>query len=216
LSETEKNTIINKGLSSGIPQDEISMILDSKVAEKQKILSQNAAPKSDKYGDIKKCPACGAIVTSFSSICGDCGHEFSNIGANISIEKLFQMLTEIDNRPREKFGIFEKGKQMDYESDLLNKKTEIIKNFPIPNTKNDIFEFLTYAVPYARLVKTGAESIFASKQWAGVSDSYKKNEIGKAWKYKCEQIIMKAKFSLKEDTKGLEEIKKYAQELGIK
>ena len=35
-------------------------------------------------------------------------------------------------------------------------------------------------------------------------------------KGKCEQIIMKAKFSMKEDKKVLEEIMNYAKELGIK
>lgn len=36
------------------------------------------------------------------------------------------------------------------------------------------------------------------------------------WKAKCEQIIMKAKFSMKDDKKILEEILEYAKELKIK
>ena len=41
-------------------------------------------------------------------------------------------------------------------------------------------------------------------------------DIAKAWKAKCEQVIMKARFSMKEDKATLAEIEKYAQELKIK
>jgi len=219
LTEKEKQILFRKAEAAGIDLDEFEMVLDAKLFEKQQTLKA-AAPsvvvtKSDKFGDVKKCPACGAIVISFSAKCSDCGHEFSNIETNVSIEKLFKLLTEIDNKPKETFGMFQKDKELAYESDLVQKKAEIIKNFPIPNTKNDILEFLICAVPHARKVKSGIASLFSSKHF-GVSDSYKEQEIGKAWKNKCEQIIMKAKFSLKEDKKALEEINVYAQELGIK
>ena len=59
--------------------------------------------------------------------------------------------------------------------------------------------------------------MFASKGWGGGhSDAYKEQEIAKAWKYKCDQIVMNSRFSFKEDKKGLEEINIYANELGIK
>lgn len=41
-------------------------------------------------------------------------------------------------------------------------------------------------------------------------------DIAKAWKAKCEQVIMKARFSMKEDKATLAEIESYAQELKIK
>jgi hypothetical protein len=106
LSESERDTIINKGVSSGIPQGEISMILDSKLAEKMKSLTQTAAPKSDKYGDIKKCPSCGSIIQTFSAKCSDCGFEFRDIQSDITITKLFDALMEADNIPKEEFAPF--------------------------------------------------------------------------------------------------------------
>jgi len=42
------------------------------------------------------------------------------------------------------------------------------------------------------------------------------NTFVPVWKSKCEQIIMKAKFSMKEDKKALDEIMEYAKELKIK
>jgi len=38
----------------------------------------------------------------------------------------------------------------------------------------------------------------------------------KAWHSKAEQVVMKARFSLKEDKRLLEEINHYEKELGIK
>lgn len=229
LTEKEKQILFKKAEGFGVDLDEFEMVLEAKQFEKQQSnkkveTSVSAAPKSDKFGDVKKCPACGAIVTSFSAKCADCGHEFSNIEANASIQKLFSLLLELENKysnPNEKVGLtslFSNALSKASNSDeLISKKCELIKNFPIPNTKNDILEFLSSAVPYARKVKTGIGSMFASKTWGGSdSNAYKEQEIGKAWKYKCEQILMKARFSLKEDKKGLEEINMYANELGIK
>jgi predicted nucleotidyltransferase len=43
-----------------------------------------------------------------------------------------------------------------------------------------------------------------------------KGKIYKAWYSKAEQIVMKAKFSLKEDKKAMEEISYYANQINIK
>lgn len=108
LSEKEKQVLFKKAELEGIDLDEFEMVLDAKLFEKQQSVKSVApttdappnpsAPKSDKFGDVKKCPACGAIAQSFQTKCSDCGHEFSNIGANVSIEKLFQLLIEAENQ----------------------------------------------------------------------------------------------------------------------
>ena len=93
LTEKEKQILFKKAEAIGIDLDEFEMVLDAKLFEKQKTVKAAvpsvAAPKSDKFGDVKKCPACGAIAQSFQTKCSDCSHEFSNIGANVSIGKLF-------------------------------------------------------------------------------------------------------------------------------
>ena len=58
------------------------MVLDAKLYEitKNKPTNTNvSAPKSDKFGDVKKCPSCGSIVETFTTKCGDCGYDFRNI-----------------------------------------------------------------------------------------------------------------------------------------
>ena len=59
-------------------------------------------------GEVRKCPACGAEVPSFTAVCPECGHEFTS-GRVTSIihdftEKLHEYDTQIANTPTEKSG----------------------------------------------------------------------------------------------------------------
>jgi hypothetical protein len=213
LTEKEKQILFKKAEAAGIDLDEFEMVLDAKLFEKQqgnkKIEAPiSAAPKSDKFGDVKKCPACGAIVQSFQTKCSDCGHEFSNVDANVSIQKLFDMLNACENERETSLAstfINALNKRGDKATE---KKKAIIAGFPIPNTKEDIIEFLTTAIPNAKpkgnlLTRNNPEN-------------KSHNELAPTWHSKCEQIVMKAKFSMKDDKKILEQIEYYAQQLGLK
>lgn len=217
LTEKEKQILFKKAEAAGIDLDEFEMVLDAKLFEKQQIVKAAApsvaAPKSDKFGDVKKCPACGAIVQSFQTKCSDCGNEFSNIAANVSITKLFEMLNACENERKEGGNSITSAFSSMMAQGLLgdkvtDKKKSIISGFPIPNTKDDILEFLSLALPNAKVKISFWSETGASKK--------SKEDIRDAWKSKCEQIIMKAKFSMKEDQKTLDEIMHYAKELGIK
>ncbi len=126
LTEKEKQVLFKNAQAQGIDLDEFEMVLDARLVELQKAAEENSAPKSDKYGDVRKCPACGAIVGAFKGICPECGYEFSNIDANLSSKRLYDAIAK--------------------ESDP-NRKAEIIETFPIPNTKADLLEFLTALKP---------------------------------------------------------------------
>lgn len=217
LTEKEKQILFKKAESFGVDLDEFEMVLEAKLFEKQQSNKKAetqvaAAPKSDKFGDVRKCPACGAIVSSFSAKCTDCGHEFSNIEANASIQKLFKMLNDVENERKDDesgvVGMLVGGfSKIQAGGDrIAEKKKSIISGFPIPNTKEDILEFLSTAIPNAK--KKG--NMFNAMEYKS------HNDLVPVWRSKCEQIIMKAKFSMKEDKKTLDEIMQYANELGIK
>ena len=219
LTEKEKQVLFKKAEAAGIDLDEFEMVLDAKLYEKNNSKTDTppvSAPKSDKFGDVKKCPSCGAMVTSFSAKCSDCGHDFSNIEANASIQKLFKMLNDAENTRREEEqtsnplkalgGFYAKALSgVRGMGNVEKKKMEIISNFPIPTTKDDILEFLSLAIPKAKTI-----GIFLTKN---NPENKAHNEFAQVWKTKCEQIIMKAKFSMKDDKKILEEIESYAKEL---
>lgn len=151
--------------------------------------AQKSAPKSNKYGDIRKCPSCGAMVESFQTKCSECGYEFTNVEAVHSAQKLFDALQAAEMRKAEKISEHNKEKNQRLEElskrhnsagtmtkifagrslkenqdeereDLIrelneeksaiervaiDEKVNIIKNFPIPNTKEDLLELLAMA-----------------------------------------------------------------------
>jgi len=222
VTEKERGIIMRKAEALGEDKDEVEMILDGKIAlhKKEQSLSQTTiSPKSNKEGDLKKCPSCGAPVPSFNTKCSDCGHEFRNTEASASVNQLFKQIQEIESVERSK--PVEKEKSLNslfvgnYFADIEKEKriaTRIansISTFPVPNTKEDILEFLSLALPQANIKVRKA--LFQT-----VNEDIPKETMKKAWKSKCEQIIMKARFSMKDDKKTLEEIEHYAKQMGIK
>jgi hypothetical protein len=231
--------LFKKAEAAGIDLDEFEMVLDARLYEKtqNKTLSPVAAPKSDKYGDIKKCPACGAIIQSFTGKCGDCGHEFRNIESEVTINKLFDALMEADNIPKDSFrelsndtgggimgnlmgGMMSHSNRLnderrlekldkDHKEKIHSRKVQIISNFPVPNTKEPLIEFLTLGISKAILIKKS----FFSKL---TSTEEEHNALVPAWKSKIEQVVMKAKMSMREDKALLADIEKMVSDLNSK
>lgn len=209
-------------MECGIDLDEFEMVLEARLYEKRKADAAQAAAAapppapapapaspipahsapSNKFGDIRKCPACGALIQSFSVKCAECGYEFRNAEANQGIQKLFEMLTEVDTQTTSStggfWGLFDDDRQ---DENRIKRKQTIIMNFPIPTTKDDILEFLIMSVPQAKV------SFFSSDKAASA--------LASVWKSKCEQIIMKAKIVLKDDKETMAQIAAYAKELKI-
>jgi hypothetical protein len=124
ISEKEKQVLFKKAQELGIDLDEFELILNGKIQLRNKQNHQQAAPNSNKFGDVKKCPSCGAIIKAFIANCTDCGHEFSSIGSS-SAMKEFRKKLEAGND---------------------EKDIELIKSFHVPNTKEDLVEFLTLSI----------------------------------------------------------------------
>jgi len=214
LTEKEKQVLFKKAETAGIDLDEFEMVLDARLYEKQKAMAApqpmstgGASPQSNKLGDVRKCPSCGAILESFTTRCPDCGHELNDIGVVSSFQALTSKLEEFDKNDNsiQILSMFTGG-----ELKRLQKKKQIIANFPIPTAREDLLEFLSMGVPLAQ--KKG--SIFTRNNVG--SEYYEHNQLASAWKSKLEQILMKARIAMKEDKATLAEIEKYAQELKIK
>jgi hypothetical protein len=218
LTEKKKSILLKKAEAACIDLDEFEMVLDAKLFEKKQSLKKAttsiATTISDNFVEEKKCKSCGANVDQLLTSCGECGHQYINVESNNSIQKLFQLLVEAENTRKldtssltnSIFGGIEK--MLQNEDPVIEKKKTIINGFPIPTTKVDIVEFLINAIPSAK-----SKGNFFTKD---DSKYHSHNELAPVWRSKCEQIIMKARFSLKDDKKMLEEINRYATEIGIK
>lgn len=233
LTEKEKQILFKKADSEGIDLDEFEMILEAKLFQTKQIQSPskpieniNVAPKSDKFGDIKKCPSCGAIVESFTTNCSDCGNDFKGINANNTIERLFSTLDSIESSRKTGVGSFLSatfGATLSM-PDTDRRKIEAISNFPVPNTKEDFLEFLMLSISKIKFQQTSKFSGKVKFQNTpfntGILSSYVgdtlPNTYAQVWLNKCAEIINKARISMKDDKKTLQEIEYHAQQLGIK
>lgn len=128
VTEKERNVILKKAAELGEDIEEIEVVLDARLHQKQASLIK---PSKEKIGNIKTCPACGESVKAMEVKCSACDHEFVNIQANKSISKL---LAEIANIKRH-------SSQIDYHTE--QKIAGLINNTPIPTTKEDLLEFLS-------------------------------------------------------------------------
>jgi hypothetical protein len=226
VTEKERGIILRKAVSLGLDIDEVEMILDGRIAlsKKESNTSQGLMQNNNKEGTLKKCPSCGALFQSFATKCSDCGHEFRGIDATKSISDLLTQLREIEFAIRnEKRNLYERI--MDptgvlsankYDVKIAKAKSQIILNFPVPNTKEDLLETLSTAVANSNSKFSFSSFSLFSFVNLFMGSGNANSIIKKTWRVKCEEIIMKSRFSLKDDKKTLAEIDYYAKQLGIK
>ena len=177
-------------------------------------------PQPEQSSGPSKCPECQAVIESFSTKCAYCDAEIKNVKTSFSINNLNEKLIEAEEKARnQKSGGGLIGNLMsaiDGESEIerriYNAKSSVIRTFPIPNTKEDILEFLTLAVASVTTIKINfLEKMAGESGGAGHRITYKN-----AWLNVCQKVIMKARFSMKDDKDLLAEIESYAKQLEIK
>ena len=216
VTEKERAIILRKAEALGFDRDEVEMILDGKIALQKKELSHSQSSKentSNKAGDIKKCPSCGAPVPSFTTKCTDCEFEFRNTEASDSAQSIFELLQKaatqaVDEYERNPPKWFEQTltKEFAIAKRIAENQASLVSTFPIPNSKEDLLEFLS-------LASAEAKAKLPFVMYKSISAPH---ILKNAWISKCSQVISKARFSMKDDKKTLEEILQYAKELSIK
>lgn len=212
ITEKEREVILRKAEKLGEDPDEVELILDGELALIQKQETQAPSPtsKSNKVGEVIKCQSCGAPANSMNVYCAECGHEFSQKKAISSVKELNQILRKIEKEERAKpepKGIFASTKIVEREMTIQRRMASAISIFPVPNTRKDMVEFLS---------KSAARS--ETKTVMQVFDGFERqmhNIQAKAWKTKCKEIIMKARFTMKDDPKTLAQIEKHAKQMKI-
>lgn len=147
LTEKEKQVLFKKAQAQGIDLDEFEMVLDARLVELEKAEKAKAAassPKSNKVGDVKKCPNCGAIVQSYLGACPECGYGFEDISANLTSRKLTEKLDKVAKEWDDKINTTENDNdKWELEKGKEQALAHAIMTTPLPNTKADLFEFMT-------------------------------------------------------------------------
>ncbi len=143
-------------------------------------------------GKVMKCPNCGEILESFTGCCPSCGIELRGAKATGSVREFALKLEAIEShREYEKpAGIFGRVYQMQQISKTDEQKISFIKNFSIPNAKEDILEFMILATSNVNYLMHGSFDIPPASTKA----------VDAAWIAKINQVYIKAKNIYKNDT----------------
>lgn len=125
-------------------------------------------------GEILKCPNCGEVIESFVATCPACGYELRNVKVSKSISEFAKQLKQIESQ------------RTDRKNNHISKTDEqvisLITSFPVPNTKEDLFEFVTLA----------SSNIDVSILSSEISNINPQKAICKAWKSKLDQVYNKS------------------------
>lgn len=104
-------------------------------------------------GELHKCPNCGELLNSFVTNCPTCGYELRSVNTNSPVNELAKKIEKTTS---------------------VAEKIELITNFYVPNTREDIYDFFILAV--SNLEDTNYDT-------------------DDAWRAKLEQTYLKAKIS---------------------
>ena len=153
LEENEKAALVKRAEREGVDIAELEIYINSllqkraRELENEKNAVRKQAEKDKKEAFGRKCPNCGAQVPPLTLKC-ECGYEFTKKEAVSSVQILSEKIDKL----------LSKGYKSEPDSDAYKAEVkqryqqvkEAINLFPVPNTKEDIIEFLALSVPNAR------------------------------------------------------------------
>lgn len=146
-------------------------------------------PIEQKKGTIHKCPSCGSQLSAFVSSCVACGHEFTDVDANRSITALVERFEEIEREVDQK-GI--KGKQR--LAAILEKKARVIRDFPVPNSREDLQQLMFFIQPK-------------------IVNSVQPDPNLEDWRVKFIEVLNRAKHAYRGDASALAEFDRVEQSI---
>ena len=190
LTDKERAVLHKRAQAEGVDPDELDVVIDGRLAKmkRQEDWLRPDPPKeatNQKYGNVLKCPSCGAQVVGGSALCPECGYAFSNVGANSSYEKLSAKLEAIEVAYRDKVSL---SIPIYGVSNKVKEKANVIRMFPVPNTRADLLEFLA----------SMSAQISSMKQNQSMQ-VFEEQTMRKAYEAKYEECVKKARISFAND-----------------
>ena len=149
-------------------------------------------------GIIVKCPNCGQTISNTDVVCPSCGHQITGRAASSSVQRLQDQLMAVENSRQQKtaFGslVHSFTGNDDEESVISSKKVTLIKSFPIPNTIEEIAEFVILA---AGSIDVNLSKVSLGNKRGRTGNDFKANErgISDAWVSKLQQAYQKAELT---------------------
>ena len=147
-------------------------------------------------GTILKCPNCGAVISATTAVCPDCGMHITGRSAVGSVQAFKDQLMQIENSRVGGWGGY-----LLSSSTLVDpadkKKLTLITNFPIPNSVEDIVEFILLAITN---INVGLSKGKWDKRPPAQETGYTiKRTLSNAWVAKMIQAYQKAEILFPND-----------------
>lgn len=139
--------------------------------------------------EARKCPKCGQPLSGITAVCPLCGYEIRNAKAASSITDLTKEINKLNQKRNTVTDAFATKLSGRSESPTDEKIASLIQNFVVPNSKEDIFEFMILASGYM-----DAKFLAGKQKVSDIADI-----VIKAWASKFEQTFQKAQFSFGQD-----------------
>ena len=144
----------------------------------------NVQERTQKYvGKILKCPHCGCAIEDRTIVCPDCGMHITGKVALASVQQFKEQLMQIESERKKNFlGVF-----ISAADPVDMKKLSLIRSFPIPNTVDDILEFVFLAIANIDVTASKKTSMTITKT------------ISDAWVAKLQQAYQKSSIAFPDD-----------------
>lgn len=172
-------------------------------------LEQNDMSKRQQEfaGKIVKCPNCGAPLKAFSATCDSCGYELRGVHTTSTVQEFETELKKIESGRTNKHTLTEMmSHSFGMNADTVDQQlADRISNFFVPNTREDIIEFLILAA-------SNIDPAAYDQSSNGYSPAQRKGKLtlSNAWDSKYNQLHQKAKLMFPDDLK-LKEIENLYQ-----
>lgn len=155
LEEYEKAALVKRAQNEGVDLTELEIYIQSILQRRKKELAKEEDAKQAEIDKKKQealgpvCPKCHKQVPPMTLRC-DCGYEFTNNKNNSSVQLLFEKISKIQSQPL----INTNSVTPEYRGEMKQRTEQIlslIQLCPVPNTKEDIIEFLSLAISNSKL-----------------------------------------------------------------
>jgi hypothetical protein len=191
ITEKERNVILRKAAELGADIDEVEMVLDGRLHQLHSAMSRTV---KDKQGDVKICPSCGASVRALQLTCDYCKHEFRNVNASSAMRVLSEQLAGAAERIRrsktvdpQRISIWNEHlfAPATVAQEINRAQAAIISSFPVPNTREDLLEFMVIASAEAKKKP--------NRTMGAVYDA--SDVLIDAWRTKLEELVSRARLT---------------------
>lgn len=144
-----------------------------------------------KQGVINKCPNCGGPLKAFAARCELCGHELAGVSASKTVTDLVQKFNGIE-AALDAAGLHG-SKRI---KELVSRRGRIIRDFPIPNAREDLQSLIYYIVPK-------------------LQDDIKPDPNAEDWRAKFKEVLNLANNAYKGDAKVRAEFEEIERSLNV-